>query len=32
MTLGGWLFICISWAFILGLLIFCFQRVLGKKK
>ena len=32
MSLGGWLFVGISWGCILGLLIFCFRRVLRKKK
>lgn len=32
MTGGGWVFITLSWGFILGMTIFCFWKVLGKKK
>ncbi len=32
MTLLGWLFISVSWALILGLVIFCFRKIFGKKE
>lgn len=32
MNLYGWLFIVISWGFIIGLTAFCFVRVFSKKK
>lgn len=30
MKLGGWIFMIISWAFILSMLIFCFSRIFRK--
>jgi len=32
MRLGGWLFLVLSWAVILGLTIFCFIKVFSKKE
>jgi hypothetical protein len=32
MTLAGWIILITSWAFITGLCIFCFYRVLSKKE
>ena len=32
MKAGGWFFIIISWSFILGLLTFCFVKILSSKK
>lgn len=32
MNLGGWIFLILSWGFILGLLIFCFAKVFSKKE
>ncbi len=31
MTPGGWIFLLLSWGFILGLTVFCFWKVLRKK-
>lgn len=31
MNTGGWVFLVLSWVSILGLLLFCFWKVLGKK-
>lgn len=31
MTLFGWLFITLSWTFIVTLLVFCFSRVFKEK-
>jgi len=30
MKLSGWIFMIISWTFILGLLVFCYSRILRK--
>jgi glycerol uptake facilitator-like aquaporin len=32
MNFGGWLFITLSWGFILGLSVFCFLKVFSKKE
>jgi uncharacterized membrane protein len=32
MKLFGWIFIALSWAAIFGLALFCFSRILRKKK
>lgn len=32
LNLGGWIFLLASWAFIIGLTIWCFARILGTKK
>jgi len=32
MKLGGWIFIFLSWGFILWLVVFCFIKVFSKKK
>jgi hypothetical protein len=32
MKISGWIFLLASWIFIIGLTIFCFYRVLTKKK
>lgn len=32
MKLSGWAFLITSWSFIIGLTVFCFYRVLTKKK
>ena len=32
MTLSGWIFFALSWAFIIALNIFCFTKVFGKKE
>jgi len=31
MNLGGWVFLFLSWGVILGLVLFCFGKVFGKK-
>ena len=31
MNVGGWMFIILSWLSIIGLLVFCFRRVLGSE-
>jgi len=31
MNIGGWIFLILSWGFIIGLTIFCFCRVFSKK-
>lgn len=32
LNLGGWIFLLASWAFIIGLTIWCFVKILGTKK
>jgi hypothetical protein len=32
MRVSGWLFLILSWAFIIGLTAFCFYKVFAKKK
>ncbi len=32
MTIGGWIFLSISWGIILSLAIFCFIKVFSKKE
>ena len=32
MKLSGWLFLLVSWGFIIGLTIFCFYKIFTKKK
>ena len=32
MNAGGWTFLLVSWALILGLVVFCLVRVLGGKE
>jgi len=32
MNPSGWLFLILSWAFILGLVVFCFVKIFTKKK
>ena len=32
MSLSAWIFLILSWGFILGLTIFCFWRVFSKKE
>ena len=32
MNFGGWTFLLVSWALIIGLLVFCLVRVLGGKE
>jgi hypothetical protein len=32
MTIGGWVFLILSWAIILGLAVLCFVKVFAKKE
>ena len=32
MSLSAWIFLILSWGFILGLTVFCFVKVFSKKK
>jgi hypothetical protein len=31
MTFGGWILLLVSWSLIIGLNLFCFKKVFGKK-
>lgn len=32
MKTGGWIFMALSWGFIIGLAVFCFYKIFSKKK
>jgi len=31
MNMGGWIFMILSWSFIIGLGVFCFSRIFGQR-